>query len=214
MKINEVEQAVGITKKNIRFYEEQGLLQPRRTPNGYRDYGEAEVERLRRIKLLRKLDVPLAEIRPMLDGQRTVADGMRRHAIELESRRKSLEAAMDLCRALSQTPGTLAQLDVDEALQELERHEKEGVRFVNVEKTDTKALMLKGALLGAGIFIVLMLFIIALLLWANAVDPEVPVWLMTVLVGLPAASIVAVVVVLMDRIREIRKGEEDAYRDY
>mgnify|MGYP002508345585 CR=1 FL=1 len=30
MKINEVETQVGITKKNIRFYEEQGLLSPRR----------------------------------------------------------------------------------------------------------------------------------------------------------------------------------------
>ena len=30
MKINEVEALVGITKKNIRFYEEQGLLSPRR----------------------------------------------------------------------------------------------------------------------------------------------------------------------------------------
>ena len=30
MKINEVEALVGITKKNIRFYEEQGLLKPGR----------------------------------------------------------------------------------------------------------------------------------------------------------------------------------------
>ena len=30
MKINEVEAAVGVTKKNIRFYEEEGLISPRR----------------------------------------------------------------------------------------------------------------------------------------------------------------------------------------
>jgi len=37
MKINQVEELVGITKKNIRFYEEQGLLNPERNPeNGYR----------------------------------------------------------------------------------------------------------------------------------------------------------------------------------
>ena len=62
MKINEVEAAVGVTKKNIRFYEEEGLISPSREPgNGYRSYSQADVERLRRIKLLRKLDVPLAE---------------------------------------------------------------------------------------------------------------------------------------------------------
>ena len=59
MKINEVEQLVGVTKRNIRFYEKEGLLSPGRTDNGYRDYGEADVEALRKIKLLRKLDVPL-----------------------------------------------------------------------------------------------------------------------------------------------------------
>ena len=39
MKINEVEAAVGVTKKNIRFYEEEGLISPRReSGNGYRSY--------------------------------------------------------------------------------------------------------------------------------------------------------------------------------
>lgn len=41
MKINEVEAAVGVTKKNIRFYEEEGLISPRREPgNGYRSYSK------------------------------------------------------------------------------------------------------------------------------------------------------------------------------
>ena len=47
MKINEVEAAVGVTKKNIRFYEEEGLITPGREPgNGYRSYSQADVERL------------------------------------------------------------------------------------------------------------------------------------------------------------------------
>ena len=88
MKINEVEAAVGVTKKNIRFYEEEGLICPRREPgNGYRSYSEADVECLRRIKLLRKLDVPLAEIRQMLEGQRTLAEGMNLQLERLRSRR-------------------------------------------------------------------------------------------------------------------------------
>ena len=69
MKINEVEARAGITKKNIRFYEEQGLLSPRRNPeNGYRDYGEEEVQILRRIRVLRKLGLPIEEIRRMQSG--------------------------------------------------------------------------------------------------------------------------------------------------
>ena len=44
-KINEIEALVGITKKNIRFYEAQGLLSPKRNAeNSYRDYSEQEVQ--------------------------------------------------------------------------------------------------------------------------------------------------------------------------
>ena len=98
MKINEVEAAVGVTKKNIRFYEEEGLISPSREPgNGYRSYSQADVERLRRIKLLRKLDVPLAEIREMLEGQRTLAEGMSQQLERLRSRRADLEEAYPAC---------------------------------------------------------------------------------------------------------------------
>ena len=38
MKIKQVEELVGITRKNIRFYEEQGLLNVERAENGYREY--------------------------------------------------------------------------------------------------------------------------------------------------------------------------------
>ena len=64
MKINEVEQQAGITKRNIRFYEQQGLLSPKRNlENGYREYTEEEVAELKKIKLLRKLSLPIEEIR-------------------------------------------------------------------------------------------------------------------------------------------------------
>ena len=85
MKINEMELRSGITKKNIRFYEDQGLLSPRRdAANGYRDYGEAELAVLLRIKLLRKLGVPIGEIRLLEDGSHTVGDVMRRHIVSLD----------------------------------------------------------------------------------------------------------------------------------
>ena len=49
MKINQVEQLVGITKKNIRFYEKEGLLSPERnSENGYREYSETDVEELKK----------------------------------------------------------------------------------------------------------------------------------------------------------------------
>ena len=105
VKINEVEALVGITKKNIRFYEEKGLLSPsRNSENGYRDYGQEEVDVLRRIKLLRKLGVPIEEIRRMQEGTQTVGDGMRRHLVTLERDRQNIDEAVRLCRLLRRFP--------------------------------------------------------------------------------------------------------------
>ena len=111
MKINEVEQLVGVTKRNIRFYEKEGLLSPGRTDNGYRDYGEADVEALRKIKLLRKLDVPLEEIRRMQQGTLTLTDGVRRHIIQLERAQDNLATMRSLCQELAESGEQLASLD-------------------------------------------------------------------------------------------------------
>ena len=217
MKINEVEAAVGVTKKNIRFYEEEGLISPRREPgNGYRSYSEADVERLRRIKLLRKLDVPLAEIREMLEGQRTLAEGMSLQLERLRSRRADLEEAIGFCTLLQQENGPLEQLDVEQTLARLTAKEEQGVSFVNIEQTDRKAERVRGALVGAGLFTALMLFIMGIMVWAACVDPEEtpPLPLLVVMFGIPAGCIVGTLKVLLDRIEEIGKGEEDAYRNY
>ena len=140
MKINEVEAAVGVTKKNIRFYEEEGLISPRREPgNGYRSYSEADVERLRRIKLLRKLDVPLAEIRQMLEGECTLAEGMTRQLERLHTRRTDLDEAVNFCTLLQKEPVSLNELDVEQTLARLTAKEEQGVSFVNIEQTDRKA---------------------------------------------------------------------------
>ena len=52
MKIKQVEELVGITRKNIRFYEEQGLLSVERAENGYREYSLKDVKRLQVIRVL------------------------------------------------------------------------------------------------------------------------------------------------------------------
>lgn len=215
MKINEVEAAVGVTKKNIRFYEAEGLLRPRRDAgNGYRDYTEADVDRLRRIKLLRKLDVPLAEIAQMLDGSTTLAEGMQRHGAELEARRRNLAAAIEFCGALGRCDGMLAELDVAASLQALERREQQGVKFVNVQKVDRRRLRYQGALVGAALFIGMMLLVICLIAWGYSTDPSMPLPLLWLFIGIPALCILCVLVVLAQRFAEIRKGEEDDYSNY
>ena len=217
MKINEVEAAVGVTKKNIRFYEEEGLISPSREPgNGYRSYSQADVERLRRIKLLRKLDVPLAEIREMLEGRKTLAEGMGQQLERLNARRKDLDEAIDFCTVLEKASGNLEELDVEQTLARLAAREEQGVTFVNIERTDRKGERIRGACVGAALFVALMAFVIATMVWAFYSDPQEapPLPLLIVLFGIPVGCIVGTLKVLLDRIEEIGKGEEDAYRNY
>ena len=169
MKINEVETLVGITKKNIRFYEEQGLLSPRRnSQNGYRDYGEAEVSALRRIKLMRKLGVPLEEIRQMQSGVHTVGDGMRRHLVSLERERQNLADAARLCAELTDSHERLDHLDAESLLARMEQMEQEGTTFMNKQKQDTRRRRYVAPVLMTVLMAVLMAGLIWLFLWSSA----------------------------------------------
>ncbi len=217
LKINEVEALVGITKKNIRFYEGEGLLTPRRnSENGYRDYGEAEVDALRRIKLLRKLGVPLEEIRRMQAGSSTVADGMRRHLVTLERERQNLEQSMELCRGLKDREVRLADLDAAALLAEMEELERSGTTFLNKQVGDRKPIRYVAPVVVTVPMTALMAAVMALMLWAFARNPAgaPPLPLMVVLVAIPAAVILGVVLALVQRVREIGKGEIDDAKNY
>lgn len=216
MKINEVEALAGIAKKNIRFYEEQGLLSPKRNPeNGYRDYGEEEVLVLRRIRLLRKLDVPIDEIRLMLSGTHTVADGMRRHLISLERSQRNLQQAISLCQELTGQDIPISQLDTEGLLSQMEAMEQSGTAFRDVAAQDIRTRYVAPVAVTA-VVVTFMASLSGLLLWAFSVSPEdaPPIWFVLVLVGIFAAVGVGCIAALTQRIQEIRKGEIDDAKKY
>ena len=216
MKINEVEALVGITRKNIRFYESEGLLSPRRnSENGYRDYGEAEVEALRRIKLLRKLGVPLEEIRQMQSGAHTVGDGMRRHLVSLERERGNLDQAIRLCGRLTDRQERLCDLDAGAVLAEMDTLEQTGTTFQNKQKRDVRIRYVAPVVITVGMTL-LMMGLTGLLFWSiyAGTNGSPPALMLAVLALLPLVVIGGVVLALIQRIREIGKGEEDDAKSY
>ncbi len=67
MRIGEIAAATGIDVETVRYYEKAGLLAPpKRSPNGYRAYGPAQLERLAFIRHCRSLDVTIADTRRLL----------------------------------------------------------------------------------------------------------------------------------------------------
>ena len=68
MRIGEVANAVGVPAQTIRFYERKGLLpQPRRGPNGYREYDTSTLNQLRFIRGAQSAGLTLVEIASILD---------------------------------------------------------------------------------------------------------------------------------------------------
>ena len=116
MTIQEVERQSGMTRANIRFYEEKGLLTPQRQPNGYRDYSAADVETLRRVRLLRSLDISIDNIRALQSGERTleaVLAERERHWNDAKGRAGDAEA---LCQRMRQDGAQYATLDAEKYL--------------------------------------------------------------------------------------------------
>ena len=62
MRIGELAGELGVSADTLRFYERSGLLpSPARSENSYREYGPADIERIRLMLDLRRLDLPLDE---------------------------------------------------------------------------------------------------------------------------------------------------------
>lgn len=67
LSIGELSKKMGISTQTIRYYERIGLLpKPQRSSNGYRVYGDTDIERLEFIKRSRTLDFSLDDIQEIL----------------------------------------------------------------------------------------------------------------------------------------------------
>ncbi|MCC8181962.1 MAG: MerR family transcriptional regulator [Clostridiales bacterium] len=134
MKIKEVEQTLGVDRANIRYYEREGLLLPARGENRYRDYSQEDVARLKTVVILRKLGVPVAEIREILDGRQSMADALAENEENLKKQMEELNGALTLCRRLEQQQVELDTFDQDYYWEEMHREEQAGGGFLDVCK--------------------------------------------------------------------------------
>ncbi len=117
-----------ISISKIRYLEDQGLLQPRRTRGGYRLFSEGDVERLETIlRLQRDQFLPLRVIRESLDGRG--AHRAKRRAPALSERGGEIDVA-ELCNRAGITPDFARRLEeydlVSARIEAGERLYKEG----------------------------------------------------------------------------------------
>lgn len=93
LSVGDLSELLGLTPRAIRFYEEAGLVQSRRDRFNWRRYGGEARRRLALVAALRSADVPIEEIRIVMQTAGDCADAQRRAVIlSLERRLASLEA--------------------------------------------------------------------------------------------------------------------------
>lgn len=101
MKIKEVEECVGLSRSNIRFYEREGLLSPDRNENNnYRDYTDEDVKRIKKIKILRMLGVSTADIRRLYAKELELEEVMSGCMKKLEEEERELREMRKICETI------------------------------------------------------------------------------------------------------------------
>lgn len=123
MNIKEAEQLSGVTKRNIRFYEQKGLLHPiRNEENDYREYSREDVETLKRIRVLRMVDMPVERIKQVLKEEKSLPMAAAEHCAVLHIRINQAKTALKFCREFEYVE-QLDNWDVDEVLARMEETE-------------------------------------------------------------------------------------------
>lgn len=214
MKIYQVEELVGITKKNIRFYEDQKLLCPKRNPqNDYREYSLEDVRQLEKIKLLRKLSVPIEEIRLIETGKLSLTQSMNRQIERIEKEEQNAELMKELCARLRDETADLKTLNASFYLSEMDKMESQGTKFKDIQKEDINRKKKSGAVAAAGVFCLILIISFIATLFVYRAEPKIlgPVIVTgLILIGL----VVGIIIALIQRIKEINGGEEYDARNY
>lgn len=116
MTIKEIEAAAGMLRANIRYYEEEGFLHPEREKNGYRNYTEADLDILKKIKLLRSLHISLEEIKAMHQGEQELLKTLEEHIIHLTKQQQELEKSKYVCEKMQRDGATYEKLNTEQYL--------------------------------------------------------------------------------------------------
>ncbi len=119
MRIGDLSRKAAVSTKTIRYYEDIGLLpEPERSQNGYREYDNDAIARLRFIRDAQASGLTLTEIGSIVDlrdqGETTcdhVVDLLERHLKDLETHISDLQRTRDQLSAMTRRAEKLDPAD-------------------------------------------------------------------------------------------------------
>ena len=109
MNIQHAAERSGLPVKTLRYYDEINLVQPARAENGYRDYGDVEVHKLRFLSRARSLGFSLEACRQLLslyEDQNRTSASVKEIA---QSKIQEIDTKLEELQAMRNTLSTLAK---------------------------------------------------------------------------------------------------------
>lgn len=132
MKINEVEQLLNISRANIRFYEKEGLLNPSRNENKYREYNEEDIALLKKIIIYRKIGLRIDEIKNILNNSISLQETIQQNIVRLNKQMEDVKGSLDVCERIQIE--NKEDIDTQHYYEYMQNKEKQGIGFVSIVK--------------------------------------------------------------------------------
>jgi len=132
MKINELENQLGLSRANIRFYEKEGLLTPERKENGYREYSEADISILKKIIIFRKIGLSLPQIKEILNDDLELSIALEENILELTQKIEELNGALEVCKTMKTDAPSKESFDEEHYWNLIQSKENAGEKFADI----------------------------------------------------------------------------------
>ncbi len=214
MLINEVESVIGLSKKSIRYYEEEGLLNPKRNNvNDYRIYSDEDIKKLKVIKFLRELGVPINDLKKLNNNTLSLEDCLNERLKVIDKEKENYLKVQDMCKEIIENHDTYEDIDISKYTVNMTRLNKEGFTMRDIKSNHTKKIF--EACLSSFVFCFMFIFLIAIITYCAFVfDDAMPLLLYIFFLMILLIPIIGIVINLIKRIKEIKGGEEDEASKY
>ncbi|WP_228109366.1 MerR family transcriptional regulator [Terrisporobacter petrolearius] len=120
MEIKDVELATGLSEDTIHFYESEGLIIVKRNCNSDRQYDEENIEQLKYIKLLLKLDIPIYKIKELKNEKVSLKCILEEKIKELENDKVNIEGKEDVIKNLLKDISRKKDININEYIEDVE----------------------------------------------------------------------------------------------
>lgn len=132
MTIKELENELNIPRATVRFYEKENLITPERGSNGYRDYSDDDIVKLKKIITLRKLGITVNDIKAVFDGEKDLENVVSANIKEIENQMKELTGALNLSKVICEKKENIESFDENFYWNYVADEEEKGNKFIEI----------------------------------------------------------------------------------